>query len=231
MNELALFAGAGGGIIASDLLGISTICAVELNEFCRKVLVKRQRTGELKSKFPLWDDIYTFDGVPWKHEVDLVSGGFPCQAFSAAAHGNNTAVDLWPEMRRVVSEVQPRCVFAENVTVRAIDKAGDDLEQMGYKTKAISLSAKDLGADHNRKRYWLLAYTNNAGELLRKFYAETPFSEELYSSIWKSYPGESRVSNGVAYRMDRLRATGNGQVPIVAATAFYLLVKEALNEG
>ncbi len=229
MNELALFAGAGGGLLASQQLGLRTICAVELDAFCQCLLIKRQNTGELTHPFPIWNDIRTFAGNEWEGRVDVVSGGFPCQAFSKAAHGNNIAEDLWPEMRRVVSEVNPLCVFAENVSAFAINKAGDDLEQMGYKTKAISLSAKDLGADHNRKRYWLLAYTNNAGELLRKFYAETPFSEELYSSVWKSYPGESRVSNGVAYRMDRLRATGNGQVPIVAATAFYLLVQEALN--
>ena len=230
MNELALFAGAGGGILASKLLRTKVVCAVEINEYCRRVLVRRQNTGELTDRFPIWDDIYTFNGHPWRGSVNLVSGGFPCQSFSTAAHGNNTAVDLWPEMRRVVSEVLPELVFAENVSASASNKAGDDLEQMGYKTKALSLSAKDLGADHNRRRYWLLAYTNNASQLLCKVNAEAQISTELYSSIWKSYPGKSRIPDGLAYRMDRLKATGNGQVPIVAATAFSLLSKEILNQ-
>jgi DNA (cytosine-5)-methyltransferase 1 len=162
--------------------------------------------------------------------VDVISGGFPCQAFSKAAAGKNTAEDLWPEMRRVVEEVSPRFVFAENVSKFAIDKAADDLESMGYKTKAIPLSAKDLGADHIRERYWLLAYTNNDGEFLRSFNAKARWLQELDKSIWESDPRGSRVSNGVAYRRDRLKATGNGQVPIVAATAFIKIIEAIKDE-
>ena len=229
MNELALFAGAGGGLLASQQLGLRTRCAVEVDPFCQCLLIKRQNTGQLKHPFPLWDDIRTFDGTRWAGCIDVVSGGFPCQAFSTAAHGHNTAVDLWPEMLRVVKETCPRVVFAENVSRKAIEKAGNDLCSLEFNAKALALSAKDLGADHTRKRYWLFAYTNDSGELLRRFHAETPFRPSLQKGVWEGFPGESRVSDGVAYRVDRLRATGNGQVPIVAATAFYTLSLEALH--
>ena len=148
MNELALFAGVGGGLLASQLIGFRTVCAVELDEYRRCVLVQRQNDGHLRPPFPIWDDIRTFDGRPWRGLVDIITGGFPCQAYSTAASGKNNADDLWPEMRRVVADVAPRYVFAENVSRVAIDQAADDLEQMGYKTKAIPLSAADLGADH-----------------------------------------------------------------------------------
>lgn len=224
MNELALFAGSGGGLLATQMLGFRTVCAVELDWYCRCVLTQRQNDGHFRTPFPIWDDICTFDGRPWRGIVDVVTGGFPCQAFSKAAHGRNIAEkNLWHEMRRVVSDVSPRFVFAENVSRVAIDQAADDLEQMGYKTKAISLSAADLGADHIRERYWLLAYTDNESKLFLSKYAKAQRMSEFCNSVWETYTGKLRVSDGLAYRMDRLKALGNGQVPIVAASAWYTL--------
>lgn len=90
MNELALFAGAGGGLLGTESIGLQTICAVELEWHCRCVLLARQNNGELRSVFPIWDDIRSFDGRPWRGRIDIVSGGFPCQAFSTAARGAAT---------------------------------------------------------------------------------------------------------------------------------------------
>lgn len=221
-NELALFSGAGGGLLGSVLLGWSTVCAVERDEYAASVLVSRQNDGSLEP-FPIWDDIKTFNAKQWRGVVDVVSGGFPCQAFSTATHGRNTAEDLWHEMFRVVSEVQPREVFAENVSRKAIDKAADDLESLGYRTKAVALSAKDLGADHARKRYWLRAYTNDDGELRQSVDAEAPMLSEFRPGVWETYSGESRVVDGMGFRLERLKATGNGQVPCVAAAAWRIL--------
>ena len=225
MNELALFAGAGGGILGGKLLGWRTVCAVEWEPYPASVLCARQNDG-LLPPFPIWDDVQTFDGKPWAGIVDVVSGGFPCQAYSTAAAGKNTADDLWPEMRRIVADVAPRYVFAENVSRIAIDQAANDCESMGYKTRAISLSAKDLGADHIRERYWLLAYTDNDGELLRQVNAETRGMQELGEGVWKDYPESLRMDDGVAARVDRLKAIGNGQVPLCAATAWNILSKD-----
>jgi DNA (cytosine-5)-methyltransferase 1 len=163
--------------------------------------------------------------------VDLVSGGFPCQAFSSAARGRNIASkDLWGEMLRVIGEVCPSTVFAENVSERAILQAQRDLLEIGYNSKYIKLSAKDVGADHERDRFWLLAYTDYYSELCKSKYAETQVVQELRNSVWETFPGELRVSNGVAFRMDRLKALGNGQVPLVAASAWVELHKVITNK-
>jgi DNA (cytosine-5)-methyltransferase 1 len=224
MNELALFSGVGGGLLASNILGHNIVCAIERDEYCIEVLIQRQNERNLPC-FPIWDDICTFDGKPWRGTVDLVSGGFPCQAFSSAARGRNIAEkDLWHEMRRVIGEVQPKLVFAENVSEKAILQAQNDLLQDGYNSRYIKLSARDLGADHIRERYWLLAYTDYYCQLCSTKYAEAQELQELRNSVWETNPNELRVVDGDANRMDRLKATGNAQVPVVAAVAFSKLM-------
>jgi len=86
MNELHLFAGAGGGILAGQLLGHRCVCAVEWEPYAQAVLVARQNDGTFPP-FPIWDDVQTFDGKPWAGIVDIVAGGFPCQDISSAGGG------------------------------------------------------------------------------------------------------------------------------------------------
>src|SRR3990172_6916360 len=103
MRELALFAGAGGGILGGVLLGWRTVCAVEINAFCARRLMQRQNEGHL-SPFPVWDDVRIFDGKPWRGIVDVVSGGFPCQDISAAGTGDGIDGErsgLWREFKRI----------------------------------------------------------------------------------------------------------------------------------
>ncbi|WJU40445.1 DNA cytosine methyltransferase [Klebsiella pneumoniae] len=222
VNELALFAGAGGGILGGHLLGWRTVCAVECDAYAAQVLAQRQNDRILKP-FPIWSDVCSFDGKPWRGIVDIVSGGFPCQAFSKASRGRITAKSMWPEMRRIVREVKPGLVFAENVTKDAITIAAADLIAMGYKTRAVQLSAKDMGADHIRERFWLLAYTDHESKLLRRINAEMGIGKEFHHGVWDTYATEPVLVDGVPFRVDRYRAIGNAQVPIVAATAFCLL--------
>jgi DNA (cytosine-5)-methyltransferase 1 len=222
MNELALFAGAGGGILAGKLLGWRTVCAVEINPYCARILMQRQNDGILPP-FPVWDDVCTFNGRLWYNRVDVVSGGFPCQPFSTATHGKSTARDYWPEMFRIIRQVQPKFVLAENVSAKAIARAAADCQSSGYKTETLALSAKDLGADHIRKRYWLLAYSNVRYEFLCRIHAKASELPNLRSSIWETGPCESGMDDGLADRLDRFKAIGNGQVPIVAATAWRIL--------
>ncbi len=222
MNELALFAGAGGGLLATTSLGFIPVCAVELDWHCRCVLSKRQNDRCIPS-FPIWDDITTFDGKPWFRSIDFLSGGFPCQAFSTAARGKNNAIDLWPEMFRVITEVEPKYVFAENVSKRAIEKAANDCATMGYQAEMLPLSAADLGGDHVRERYWLLAYSDNKSELRRHLNAKMAECQGFHDRFWKTRPDNSRVDDGLAGRMERYKATGNGQVPVVYAAALWAL--------
>lgn len=222
MNELALFAGAGGGLLGTHFLGLVTVCAVERNEHRRCVLSQRQNDRCLP-RFPIWDDICTFKGIRWRGTIDFVSGGFPCQAFSTAARGRNNAANLWPEMARVIREVQPAYVFAENVTRAAIEQAASDCAAMGYKTEMLTLSASDLGADHIRERHWLLAYSDDKSQLRSLVNAKMAECEKFHQGVWQTLPWQSRMDDGLARRVERYEATGNGQVPIVAATALWTL--------
>ena len=222
MNELALFAGTGGGILGGHLLGWRTVCAVEIEDYPRRVLLQRQADGILP-RFPIWDDIHTFDGKIWRGKVEVVSGGFPCQAFSTAAHGHHTAQNLWPEMLRVIGEVCPRFVFAENVSEDAICQAQADLKDSGFQTIRIPLSAENLGADHIRRRWWLFADSDHESKLVCSIYAEMERFKKCGEMLWKSDPRDTRMVNGCSDRMDRFKAIGNGQVPAVAALAWMIL--------
>lgn len=222
MNELALFAGAGGGILGGLLCGFRTVCAVEINDYCRRVLMQRQDDGCL-DPFPIWGDITQFDGRPWSGCVDIVTGGFPCQAFSSASRGQQTAQDLWPEMLRVIAEVAPRYVLAENVSRAAIHVAADDLESGGYTSRVLSISAADLGADHIRPRYWLYAYADDKSQLRGHVDAEMARMQSILKGVWETFPGKSGVVNGMANRVERYRAIGNGQIPGMVASAWHIL--------
>ena len=162
LTELALFAGAGGGILASQLLGHRVICAVEIEEYPRSVLVARQNDGTLEP-FPIWDDVRTFDGLPWRGRVDVISGGFPCQDISVAGAGagiDGEKSGLWSEFVRIIREVEPRFVFVENspaLTSRGLGRVLGDLAALGFNAEWGVLGARDAGAHHERDRIWILA--------------------------------------------------------------------------
>lgn len=163
MNELALFAGAGGGILGGHLLGWRTRCAVEVDPYARAVLLARQRDGCLP-RFPIWDDVRTFDGNPWRGSIDIVTGGFPCQDISAAGKGAGITGErsgLWREMARIIGEVRPRYAWVENspmLVVRGLAVVLGDLAEMGYDARWGIVGADDAGAPHQRERIWVSAY-------------------------------------------------------------------------
>lgn len=268
MNELALFAGAGGGILGGHLLGWRTVCAVEWGAYPASVLLARQNDGALPP-FPIWDDVQTFDGKPWRGIVDVVSGGFPCQDISAAGGGagiEGSRSGMWKHMARIVGEVRPRYVFVENSPLlvgRGLAVVIGDLAALGYDAEWFCLSASDCGAPHQRDRTWLVAdtdrvrksqqegrqqdqlgwpgdccsavadtsgvngkriFTSNSDQKKRQEPSQRPvrpFGDGIRR--WSAEPDVGRVAHGVAARVDRLKALGNGQVPRVAATAFNLL--------
>jgi DNA (cytosine-5)-methyltransferase 1 len=174
LRELALFAGAGGGILGGHLLGWRTVCAVEANAYAASVLVARQNDGCLEA-FPVWDNVRTFDGREWQGLVDVVSGGFPCQDISAAGKGvgiEGARSGLWREMARIVGEVRPRFVFVENspmLVSRGLSTVLGDLAAMGFDAKWGVVSAEEaifLGGDpavyHERERIWIVAESTDA---------------------------------------------------------------------
>ena len=157
VNELALFAGAGGGILGAHLLGWRTVCAVETEPYCREVLLSRQRDGVLPL-FPIWDDVQTFDGRPWRGIAQVVSGGFPCQDISSAGKGagiDGERSGMWSHMARIVGEVLPQFVFVENSPLlvgRGLGLVLSDLAQMGYDAKWGIVGAHHVAAPHKRDR-------------------------------------------------------------------------------
>ena len=240
MNELALFAGAGGGILGGHLLGWRTVCAVEWEPYPASVLCARQNDG-LLPPFPIWDDVQTFDGKPWQGIVDVVSGGFPCQDISVAGGGGGIEAErsgMWREMARIVCEVRPRHVFVENspmLTSRGLGRVLGDLAEMGFDAKWGVLGADSIGLPHRRERIWLLAtnpshkYVARGGE--KKILGKPRIQGEFYDGVDKNehglrtifQSGLCRTHNGLPAQMDRLKAVGNAQVPRVAATAWEIL--------
>lgn len=246
MNELALFAGAGGGLLGSHLLGWKTVCAVEWADYPRRVLLARQRDGILP-KFPIWDDVQTFDGVPWRGIVDVVSGGFPCQDISCAGKGagiDGERSGMWAHMARIIGEVRPQFALVENspmLTSRGLGRVLGDLAELGYNARWGVLGARDAGAPHRRNRIWIVAHTerffgNGGGHFGRIGF----FGEKISKpgdrcrkkdncSPWANRIGDIPestmvgVADGMANRVVRFKAIGNGQVPSVATLAFKTL--------
>jgi len=247
VNELALFAGAGGGVLGGLLHGWRTVAAVEIEDYPRRVLLQRQADGILP-KFPIWDDVCTFDGKPWRGRVDVISGGFPCQDISLAGNvlGERKGLDgnrsgLWSEMSRIIGEVRPRYVFVENspaLTLRGLGRVLGDLATLGFSCEWGVLGANDAGAPHRRDRIWILAHaneerrnqgTNNAGkkrpETGRNIAGKRSETQANNSSPgwWKSEPRVVRMANGIPNGVDRLAALGNAQVPGVVKIALEVL--------
>lgn len=234
LRELALFAGAGGGILGGHLLGWRTVCAVEREPYAASVLMQRQNDGIL-APFPIWDDVCTFDGRPWRGLVDVVSGGFPCQDISSAGKGAGIDGDrsgLWREMARIIGEVRPGFVFVENselLVSRGLALVVSDLAEIGYVCRWLPISARELGAPHNRPRLWMLAYPVRSEWRQEQHNGKTGRMGRIIKSSawhrdWESALCELRgMDDGMAYGVERVDTIRNGQVPCVAATAFRIL--------
>jgi DNA (cytosine-5)-methyltransferase 1 len=262
------------------------------------MLMQRQNDGIIEP-FPIWDDIRTFDGKPWRGIVDVVSGGFPCQDISSAGKGAGITGErsgLWTEMARVIREVRPRHVLVENspmLVSRGLGVVLGDLAEMGFDARWGVLGAVHAGAPHKRERIWILATrwahvhdsksvgcsirksvddgkaagevnaSRNSGENVadssgialeerqewkrvrpqpvggREDVADpdmpgreeqrvavpdgTEHSAAECGSWWGVEPGMGRMADGVANRVDRIKAIGNGQVPSVVRLAWKML--------
>jgi DNA (cytosine-5)-methyltransferase 1 len=242
MNELALFAGAGGGILGGKLLGWKTVCAVERDAHGAAILAQRQNDRCLEP-FPIWSDVETFDGKPWNGLIDVVSGGFPCQDISCAnttgAGLNGEKSGLWKHFARIIREVRPKFSLVENspmLLVRGIDRVLGDLAGMGYHARWGCLGASatcEFGL--LRKRIWIVAFRDkidverlqiqNRVDVKSRFRGY-PASSDLptINPSWFLANGYAmREINDVAGTMDRVERIGNGQIPAVVRKAWEIL--------
>ena len=161
MNGLALCAGYGGLELGIErvLPGSRTVCYVEGECFAVQHLVKKMEEGRLDNA-PIWSNVKTFDGKPWRGKVDWISGGFPCQPYSTAGKqmGEEDPRDLWPDFVRIIGEVRPGFLFLENVpniVKLRLDQIVLDLDKLGYHASWCVVAASDVGALHRRKRWFL----------------------------------------------------------------------------
>lgn len=162
MTQGELFAGIGGFGLAGEWNGIETVFQVEIDSFCQKVLKKRFPNAEKHL------NIEDFNGTKYRGKIDIVSGGFPCQPVSVAGKQEGEEDDswLWYEMLRVIQEVQPPWVVAENVygllTIEngvLFEKVLSDLEGEGYDVQPYIIPACSQNAPHRRDRIWIIANT------------------------------------------------------------------------
>lgn len=220
--------------MGGTLLGWRTVCAVEINPKARRTLLDRQRDNVLP-RFPIWDDIKTFDGCAWRGYVDVISGGFPCIDISSA--GKRAGIEgehssLWMDMARIIREVRPHYAFVENassLTARGLGTVLRDLAEMRMDARWGVLGANDCGLPHRRKRMWLVAYPQRS-QCGQESYGRSigrvgriikPVS---WDRDWLAiFTGARGTRDGVARNVDRTDTIRNGQVPAVAANAFRIL--------
>ena len=166
MTHGSLFSGIGGFDLAAEWAGWENVFHCEWNEFGQKVL---------KYHFPnsiTYNDITKTDFTIHKGQIDVLTGGFPCQPYSSAGKRLGTADNrhLWPEMLRAIREIQPRWIVGENVRGltnwnggMVFDEVQLNLETEGYEVIPFLLPACAVNAPHRRDRIWFIAYANSYG--------------------------------------------------------------------
>ena len=213
MRVLDLFSGVGGFSLGLERAGMTTVAFCEIDDFCRQVLAKHW------PRVPIYGDVRALkpydlfiDGC-WP--IDVICGGFPCQPFSSASRGRKKgATDdrfLWPEMRRLIDDLRPAWVIAENVVQFngvAFDAMVSDLETSGYEVETLEIPACAVGQDHWRSRLWILGNANGNCKPKQPINAEV-----AVLSRDRSGTGSVGKPHGVPSRMDRLAALGNAVHP------------------
>jgi len=327
LNVLSLCSGVGGielGLRLATAGRARTVAYVEREAYVAACLRARMADGLLDDA-PIYSDLRSFDGRPWRGKVDLIAGGYPCQPFSAAGKrlGAADPRHLWPEFVRLLEETGAPAIFCENVrghVSKGLREVLGDLARLGFDAEWDVFSAEEEGAPHRRQRLFIYAWMADTaagrpqggceslpggaaptGELSG---ADEPTGEsagECGGSVahpdldaggerrarvavegaggwdagrgsecedvpehrhpsslrgqgnlgsqpqpvggrperemartpsprgwWSAEPNVGRVAHGVAARVDRLRACGNGVVPAVACRAWRELTRRAL---
>ena len=197
MRLLDLFSGIGGFSYAAEKLvgGFKTVAFCEQDKFCQQVLRKHW------SNVPIYDDVRTIDATRLGN-IDIVAGGFPCQAVSQAGLQKATEDDrwLWDEMLRIIQDCKPKWVIGENVVGLIninegilFEQVQTDLEKEGYSVQSVVIPACAKNAPHRRDRVWIVGYSNDNG-LHRQKGNETIKSSDK-SKEWLSFRNDKNATN------------------------------------
>ena len=241
MRHGSLFSGIGGFDLAAEWCGWENVFHCEWNPFGQKVL---------KHHFPKsisYNDITKTDFTIHRGDIDILSGGFPCQPYSSAGKrlGKEDERHLWPEMLRAIREIQPEWVVGENVLGivnwnggMVFEEVQTELEIEGYEVQTFILPACSQNAPHKRERTWFVAHSDSAR--IYKQYIPTKSKEKIAHSRlffekrdFSSFPTEPpilRRDDGISKRLDSktfskwrnqsIKAYGNAIVPQVAYQIF-----------
>jgi DNA (cytosine-5)-methyltransferase 1 len=211
MNKLKLldlFSGIGGFSLGFEKTGsFETVAFCEKDKFCQSVLVKHWK------HIKIYDEIRNLKGI----QADVITGGFPCQPFSVAGKRKGTDDDryLWDETLRVVAETKPRWFVGENVEGivnisegKVLQQIQKDLESEGFQVQCLIIPASGVGAWHQRKRVWIIAYSNsnrNRNEISKSNEKKNSFSQEHRQKFSTSRKSIGTNSNDVSNSNGRLR--------------------------
>ena len=193
LTHIDLFSGIGGFSLAARWAGINTIGFSEINPFCCKVLAKN---------FPGVKNYGNIKEIKELPNVNLITGGFPCQPWSVAGSkkGINDDRHLWPEFKRLINISKPDWIIAENVPgiISHLDTILEDLETENYSWWAFIIPASAVEAPHKRDRLWIIAYTNRIGRNIGEHFRQERFIQdneqryiEALQSKWSQFIPES----------------------------------------
>jgi DNA (cytosine-5)-methyltransferase 1 len=222
LKVLDLFSGIGGFSLGLERAGeFETAAFCEINKNAQKVLKKHW------PDIPIFEDVTTLKGEQLG-TIDVICGGFPCQDISLAGKGaglEGARSGLWFEFHRLIKEIKPSWVIAENVAAlrsRGLDQVLRSLAEIGYDAEWHCIPASAVGAKHKRDRVWIIAYPNIVGtqvqiegqhasqQVLR---GTSEAWRTTVGGFWGVEPNVGRVADGVSGRVDRLKQLGNAVVP------------------
>ena len=163
LKLLDLFSGIGGFSLGFEKTGgFETIAFCEKDKFCQKVLAKHW------NNIKIYDEIRNLKSI----QADVITGGFPCQPFSVAGKRKGTDDDryLWDETIRVIAETKPKWFVGENVEGivniqegKVLQQIQKDLETENFQVQCLIIPASGVGAWHQRKRVWIIGYSEHNG--------------------------------------------------------------------
>jgi DNA (cytosine-5)-methyltransferase 1 len=190
VTHLGLCAGYGGIELGLKRIfhALRTVAFCEIEGFAIANLVAKMEAGLLDAA-PIWSDLKTFPWPEFSGKVDIFTGGYPCQPFSAAGKrlGRRDPRHLWPYISTGIRALRPRLVFVENVDGHislGLREVIEELAEIGYKTTWGIFSASEVGAPHQRKRVFILAHSNDTR------------LERWYSTLMRGSPSELLARSG-----------------------------------
>ena len=210
VTHVGLCAGYGGIELGLKraIPSLRTVALCEIEAFAIANLVSKMEAG-LMDPAPIWPDLKTFPWAAFRDRVDILTGGYPCQPFSAAGQrrGKDDPRHLWPYIADGIRLLRPRCCFFENVEGHislGLSDVIEDLAGMGYRTTWGIFSASECGAPHQRKRVFIMAHKLGTG--LEGLLHYTPKERrqdagrsvtgcgQFGGEVWPSRPGEQQYA-------------------------------------